>query len=181
MRNKCKRATNQGCWRPVQYPSSSNVSSVILSQQKVKSRTKHARCSAQARQRGEESKPWDKSSDETHANDPSLVSHLGDVSVKVRESRGQSTDSGGVHAPFFGAKRKKEKKERGKEKQWSKGRGGANGEGSCWSPAVTESTSTRGRGGGWGCIWNNPAFRRKFCVALMANVHNIDGGSCRLG
>lgn len=48
---------------------------------------------------------------ETHANDPSLVSHLGDVFVKVREGRGQSTDSSGVHAPFFGEKKgKKEKK-----------------------------------------------------------------------
>lgn len=49
---------------------------------------------------------------ETHANDPSLVSHLGDVFVKVREGRGQSTDSSGVHAPFFGEKKgKKEKKQ----------------------------------------------------------------------
>lgn len=150
MRNKCKRATDQGCWRPIQYPSRSNVSSVILSQQKVKSRTKHARCSTQARQRGEESKPWDKSSNETHANDPSLVSHLGDVSVKVRESRGQSTDSGGVHAPFFGAKRKKEKKERGKEKQWSKGRRGANGGGQLLESGGNREHVNKGEGGGWG-------------------------------
>lgn len=62
-----------------------------------------------------EKKVWNKRV-ETHANDPSLVSHLGDVFVKVREGRGQSTDSSGVHAPFFG-KKKKERKRRRKRRE----------------------------------------------------------------
>lgn len=84
---------------------------------------------------------------ETHANDPSLVSHLGDVFVKVREGRGQSTDSSGVHAPFFGEKKgKKEKKQEKRVKARSERVG------SGWSPGGNrESTSIRGReGGGWG-------------------------------
>lgn len=97
---------------------------------------------------------------ETHANDPSLVSHLGDVFVKVREGRGQSTDSSGVHAPFFGEK--KGKKEKKQEKQESKGQG-ASEWGSGWSPGGNrESTSIRGRGGGRGGVSGiTRHFRRK--------------------
>lgn len=71
---KSKRSTNQGCWRPI-HPTQ-NVSSRHRQRSHTCFGCLAARCWHKLAEKRDKSEI-------THANDPSLVSHLGDVSAEV--------------------------------------------------------------------------------------------------